>query len=196
MHIFRALPSHKAVTTDVLPPRLTARAPGNVPYLVDNLWEWVRPSHLPCRRRSVYASPSPGLALASGADGSTPYRVELQGHFKAAQLRSDTDSKYHPECRTLPRRFLQHLGQSWLEAPLQAKRQLAPLWMPCLTKEQIDETFQMAEAPYRIDAKALAEEIHYWHDVRLIKCTDDIDPDGGEVFFEPTDGYRLIPVHE
>ncbi len=118
------------------------------------------------------------------------------GQFKAAQLLSNTDSKYHGECRTLQRWLLSQLGQSWLEAPLQTKRVLAPLWMPCLTTEQINETLQMAEGPHRIDVTDLAEEIHYWDDVRLIECADDIAPDGGEVFFEPTDGYRLIPVHE
>lgn len=33
------------------------RIPLNVPYLVDNIWEWLRPDNMPKRRRSVYASP-------------------------------------------------------------------------------------------------------------------------------------------
>ncbi|WP_156962551.1 hypothetical protein [Salinisphaera hydrothermalis] len=191
MQIFRALPAHKAATTELLPPRPTARPPGNVPYVVDNLWEWVRPSHMPCRRHAVYASPSPHLALASGADGSSAFRVDLSGQFKAAQLISNTDSKYHPECRALRRWLLRHLGQSWIEESAQARHALAPLWMPCLPAAETDEILEVAR---NLDTRALAEQIHYWDDIRLIEKTDDIDPEGGEIFFEPLDGYRLVPI--
>lgn len=191
MPIFRALPTHKAITTELLPPRSTARPPGNVPYVVDNLWAWARPSHMPCRRHAVYASPNPALALASGADGSSAFRVELPGRFKAAQLLSNTDSKHHPECRALRRWLLKHLGQSWIEASAQARQALAPLWMPCLQAVETDEILEMAD---NLDARALAAKIRYWDDVRLIETTDDIDPEAGEIFFEPLDGYRLVPI--
>jgi len=191
MQIFRALPTYKAITNDVLTPRSTARPPGNVPYVVDNLWEWARPSHMPCRRFAVYASSSPTLALTSGAADSRAFRVELPGRFKAAQLLSNTDSKYHPECRGLRRWLIKQLGQSWIEESALARHALAPLWMPCLESAETDEVLKGAD---KLDSRALAQEIHYWQDVRLIKTTDDIDPEAGEVFFEPLDGYWLIPT--
>jgi hypothetical protein len=48
--------------------RGTRRPPGNVPYVVDNLWEWVREKdypEYPNRRQSKFASPTPEQALRS-----------------------------------------------------------------------------------------------------------------------------------
>jgi hypothetical protein len=44
---------------------LTRRPPSNVPYIVDNLWEWKRPEGYPNRRYSVFCSPSPEIARES-----------------------------------------------------------------------------------------------------------------------------------
>ncbi|WP_156962548.1 hypothetical protein [Salinisphaera hydrothermalis] len=54
----------------------------------------------------------------------------------------------------------------------------------------------MTAPPYAVDAKALAEQVRYWDDVQQVTSADDIDPEAGEIFFEPADGYQLIPVHE
>ncbi|MES1936218.1 hypothetical protein [Salinisphaera hydrothermalis] len=83
-----------------------------------------------------------------------------------------------------------------MEAPLRTKRVLAPLWMPCLTQEQVHEILAMTAPPYAVDANALAEQVRYWDDVQQVASADDIDPEAGEIFFKPTDGYQLIPVHE
>jgi len=40
----------------------TIRIPSSVPYVVDNLWEWLRPVGMPSLRHAVYASPAPELA--------------------------------------------------------------------------------------------------------------------------------------
>src|SRR5699024_1257198 len=95
--------------------RTTSRPPGNVPYVVDNLWEWKRPARLPCRRQAVFASPSADLARASGADGARVYEVDLVGEFAAAQTMGLDDSKFHPECRALPLLLQKQLGQTWIE---------------------------------------------------------------------------------
>ena len=50
--------------------RNSVRLPVNVPYVVDNLWEHLRPGSMPSRRHSVYASPTPQQALASGTKGT------------------------------------------------------------------------------------------------------------------------------
>ncbi|MBM9536745.1 hypothetical protein [Desulfobulbus alkaliphilus] len=76
----------------------TMRPPGNVPYIVDNLWEWQRPLTFPCRRFSAYASPTPELALQSGPKNGKVFRLEFLDLPKIAHLKGYADSKYHPEC--------------------------------------------------------------------------------------------------
>jgi hypothetical protein len=56
----------------------TRRPPGNIPYIVDNLWEWMRPDSFPCRRHSVFASPMGDPDIPS----TDLYRVAMQGACK------------------------------------------------------------------------------------------------------------------
>ena len=86
--------------------RNTARAPGNVGYLVDNLWEWKRPDDCPNRRYSVYASPSIELAKKFGGSGNgVVYEVELTGKYVIAQSKYD-DARKHPDCVSLKKLLL------------------------------------------------------------------------------------------
>jgi hypothetical protein len=41
--IYRAVSKTKEVKNKLFVPHSTMRPPGNVPYIVDNLWEWARP---------------------------------------------------------------------------------------------------------------------------------------------------------
>jgi len=66
--------------------RDTMRPPGNIPYIVDNLWEWQRPDEYPNRRFSAYGSPNQSLALKSGPKNGTAFFVEFLGEHKIAQL--------------------------------------------------------------------------------------------------------------
>ena len=54
-----AIPGSEAT----VPSLLTTRAPGDVPFFVDSLWNWRRSESYPTRRQSVCASPTPELAL-------------------------------------------------------------------------------------------------------------------------------------
>ena len=97
--------------------RSTTRPPGNVPYLVDNLWEWKRPDEFPNRRHSVYASPSQESARSSGPNNGTVYCVEFVGNYKICQLKELADSKFHHECKSLPKILIDSLGQKWVRLP-------------------------------------------------------------------------------
>ena len=83
--IFRCVIKKPDTTTKFRKAKNTMRPPGNVPYIVDNLWEWKRPKGYPNRRYSVFASPKPSLASASGPEGGTVYRVEFEGKYKLCQ---------------------------------------------------------------------------------------------------------------
>lgn len=63
--MFRAVPRDRWDPTQRHVRQVTRRTPGNVPYLVDNLWEYLRSENFPSRRHAVYASPTPELALAN-----------------------------------------------------------------------------------------------------------------------------------
>jgi len=101
----------------------TRRPPGNVPYVVDNLWEWVRPETYPDRRKSKFASPKAEQALRSAglladclestgvseeeiASSGLPdeclkhvFRVEFVRDPVIAQLLGVEDARYHPDCQ-------------------------------------------------------------------------------------------------
>ena len=117
-------------------PCATRRPPGYVPYVVDNLWEWVRPGAFPNRRHAAFASPSADLIEVAG----DPHRVELRGHCKVAQI-PQRDARFHPDCKELPRLLLRLLGQEWVDSLARAKAVAGLLWAPCLSADEVDALF-------------------------------------------------------
>lgn len=121
----------------------TLRAPSNVPYLVDNLWEALRPDSMPSRRHAVYASPTAALALSNASSvvggANNAYRVfevRIEGCAKVAHL-DVTDARYHDDIRQLPRAIVNTLGKEFSCLPLAERAQVAPLFMPYMTKEDL-----------------------------------------------------------
>lgn len=166
-------------------PRSTRRPPGNVPYVVDNLWEWMRPAEFPSRRHCVCASPSADLARALGgaADGIVFRVLQLQC-AKIAQI-PQQDAKFHPEAKSLHKTLVKLLDANWLgAAPLEDKdkRAIAPLWMPCLTKDEVNELFKLPRLA-KIKGK-LQESIRFWQDARLLDLSGPWPFPEGEIFFE------------
>lgn len=171
----------------------TRRVPGNVPYLVDNLWEWARPDHCPSRRYAVYASPSPELAHeAGGAVGGSVYRVEFLGDVRAAQVQQK-DARFHPEAmgsQSLNRFVIRLLGQNWVDAPLAEKLSLAPLWSPCLSREEVESVIaDSALAPHR---EAIGSQIKFWSDVQMLSQDHQLPYAEGEVFFEAASWQYIL----
>lgn len=171
----------------------TRRAPGNVPFLVDNLWEWKRPEHLANRRNSVFASPSPELArVAGGVKKGQAYRVEIKSAApKICQIRLP-DAREHRDIEHLPRlltRALTKLMRSeWINRPLAEKLNVASLWAPCLSSEEVDALFATPElAPHR---QTVWDSITFWNDVRLVLPDEKLPFHEGEVFFQ-ADEYHL-----
>ncbi len=193
MEIYRSENPGLAIDTHC-PSRHTMRFPGNVPYIVDNLWEWKRPDEMPNRRHSVYASPSPELAAKLGRKDGAVYKIEVCGSYKLAQLQQYEDSKYHPECKTLKKDLLSLLGMSgrhstWHKIPLSEKTALGQLWIPGLTKEQIDELFEKVEPLNRVKEE-IHKKIRYWDDIVPLSEKSSLDQ-SGEIFFESDTGYMI-----
>lgn len=69
MKFFRAIPTAQYTAGQVQRRHPGRRLPSNIPYMVDNLWEFTMPSERPSRRHALYASPSPQLALTYAIAG-------------------------------------------------------------------------------------------------------------------------------
>jgi hypothetical protein len=197
LQVYRAV-SPEAFSGERIPYRNTRRPPGNVPYLVDNLWEWARPEEYPNRRFAAFASPTPELACKAVGPGSRAYRVEFAGSYRLCQVKGYEDSKDHPEVKTLRRLLFQKFGRGWPSEPLHHKVNpdgsgcagVGRLFIPCLTKDEVEQIFQ-ENALLRNIRDEIHHAIRYWDVVRLLQPSEAVPDPRGEIFFEAYDGYYL-----
>ena len=190
MAIYRA---ERSVEGDELKKRKhgTKRAPENVPYIVDNLWEWKRPEEYPNRRYSVFAAPSPESAAASATNASRLYTVSLPADARIVQIRGISDAKLHRDCKHLPRKLMALLyKEGWTEKSADEKRLLSPLWAPCLSKEEVESLFTLE--PLASIRKEMWCSVSFWEDVGLLESVDNLADNVGEIFFEAGE-WTLCP---
>jgi hypothetical protein len=193
MVLYRAVPAAKLQPGETIYPHSGRRLPSNIPYLVDNLWEYTRPDDKPSRRHAVYASPTPELALQNAsADGLPPSgyvacRLAFQREPAVMQL-TVSDARHHRDVRAL-----QQLVNRWLGdragSAIADKLALAPLFLPGVTRQELAKA--MAAAPMLDDlVRTAAATVTFWS-----ATPDEIAPDG-ELFFEiaPDNSYTLEPV--
>ena len=191
MKIFRAVPRAGFDPARVHTRHPGTRLPANVPYLVDNLWEFTRPAGMPSRRKSVYASPSAALALDGAAgvgqaqDDFVACRVECRHPPKSFQL-SVADARYHRDVRALQKVVHARLADLG-PAGLQDKLALAPLFVPGMAPDELHAAMA-GNAALRDLVGELAALVTLW--------TDMPDADAGELFFEieGDNAYTLHPV--
>lgn len=197
MDLFRAIPSSQIDKAGKgLRRQSTVRIPSNVPYVVDNLWEWLRPENMPSRRHAIYASPTAELALANASaslgDGEhyIACRVVVDpGHIRIAQL-SVRDAREHPDIRAVAR-WVSRQGQAFVALAPARKQRMAPLFMPGLGQDEV-ECLRDADS-------LVAEVCHYFKVASTFwgAETTSVASSEGELFFELTDPsvtYRLEPV--
>ncbi len=197
-NIYRAVSKTKEVKNKLFVPHSTMRPPGNVPYLVDNLWEWARPLKYPNRRLAAFASPTPELAREAFGGECNVYQVEFNTGKtnKICQLirpGMNQDSKFHQECKSLKKLIIKKIGNDWFSKEIIEKNKIATLWMPCMRKEDVESIFKNS-ALLKSMRDELFDSINYWHDVVLIKSSNVIPDDRGEIFFEYPDGYSLNSI--
>lgn len=191
MQFFRAVPIAHFTPGERLRRHAGRRLPSNIPYMVDNLWEFTRPSERPSRRHAVYASPTPELALtyaiAGGAERSyIACKIDFQNDPVFMQL-SVEDAKLHPDILVLQQFVNRKLG-SWSAMTLDHKTELAPLFLPGVTREEL--LTAMARSAFLHDlVHAAAALVTFWWPEQEIKET-------GELFFEidAANSYTLTPV--
>jgi hypothetical protein len=165
----------------------TKRAPSNIPYLVDNIWEWMRPSTMPSRRISVYASPQKELALKYATSNDYVCSIKFEKSVQMVQLTDYQDAKLHPEVKSIPKIILSHLGQNWLDSDLVGKKDIGQLFIPLLSKEEVESILL---APEMQSLKmSLFNHVDFWNDIKIIDEQTDLTE--GELFFYAEDGYYL-----
>lgn len=182
MKLYRAIPQAEYRPEQVHTRGTTLRAPSNVPYLVDNLWEYLRPDYMPSRRHAVYASPTAELALANASahtdSGYLACTVDITGQAPVVQL-SVKDARYHEDVRRLPHMVMAVLGKDFSLLPLATRTELAPLFMPYMRKEDLEE-LATTNPTLRLCLNKASDESTFWPSAS-------VRPDAsssGELFFE------------
>lgn len=185
MKIYRSL-AKSSYKPDIQYPATTQRMPSNVPFFVDNIWEWLRPEHFPSRRTSVYASPAAELAAKYANANDLIATIEFAGSYSAVQLTDFQDARFHPDVKKLPATFRKNVGQAWLDADIADKKALGALFIPVLSQNEVNGIM----LNYPEIADTLRSTSTFWKDCKLITETSILTD--GEVFFSAEDGYRLV----
>jgi hypothetical protein len=175
-------------------PATTSRAPGNVPYYVDNIWEWLRPHGAPSRRRAAFASPTPELA-AAGAQGDVldAWRVELVDGQPAYQIikgENPLDAKYHADIARLKSLIIGALRRcAWFDLPLSDRKPELNLFVPCISQAEMRA---IIEASTMLNVETLRAACTFWSDVEKFDPRESPPHPTGEIFFEGA--YRLVQI--
>lgn len=198
------MPLYRAVSTSPDPEQvflpkspMTSRMPGNLPFWIDNLWEWVRMERYasyPSRRYAVFASPSPTEAEECAGKGSHAYRVEFLEPTSAVQTLNLVDARFHDDVRQLKGLITTPLQKSgWADRDAGGKEPEARLFTPCLSASEVAAVLQGSSLLRDVADKVL-ETSTFWNDV--VPFDDGHPPSpSGEVFFIPASkGYRLVPL--
>lgn len=167
----------------------TKRAPSNVPYLIDNVWEYLRPQHLPSRRFAIYASPNYQSALDSASSGRKPdeymvCEIIMPDNVKVAHL-GVVDAKYHPDIKILQKAIMSYLNFN--DLTIYEKMEYASLFLPCVEPSELKLNEKVVKLLNHV-----AHLSTFWQDANTY-----IDPDGlGELFFElePNQSYTLKKI--
>jgi hypothetical protein len=165
----------------------TMRKPSNVPFIVDNLWEWSRPKDMPSRRLSVYASPTPELARELGGAANGEIFTVHAECAKIVQI-PYRDAKFCPEADSSSRLFLGRIvanmfNQQWIDSPMHQKMPEALLWSPCLTQSEVEEIMGRSNhLVQRIDE--IRNSIQFWKNAAVQNPNENWTFEDGEIFFE------------
>lgn len=196
--LYRAIPRSKLDGIKRYERVATLRAPSNIPFLVDNILEYLRPDHMPSRRHAVYASPTPELALANASavlapgDAMVVCELAFEGSVKVAHLEV-SDARYHSDVRAITSAVMGALNEQQMgETGYGARAELAPLFMPWLRAHEL-RGLQIQVPLVRALLQRAAEVSTFWQ-----TASPEVNPQFkvGELFFELSEGayYTLKPL--
>lgn len=184
MEMFRAVPKEGFDSSKVYKAQSTRRMPSNVPYLVDNIWEWLRPENFPSRRFAAYASPTPELALANASvvGSDTNLYIVCEVEFNTSDIKIAhipiKDARYHKDISKVVRYVISSFGKEFSNLSVKDKSQHAALFLPGVSKEELIEYFDSSESTINL-AHELEDVSTFWKEASLTPQNHD-----GELFFE------------
>lgn len=191
LDIYRAVPRGRFEEGEVIGRKEGRRLPGNVPYFVDNLWEFTRPDHLPSRRHALYARPTPELALqnasAAASDGYVACRIVFREPPLLYQLPVQ-DARLHEDIGVL-QKYVNRMLVDWSGATLPERQALSTLFLPGTANDELASA--MAENDFLREIVDTARGlITFWNSNQVALTSD------GELFFELINGntYTLLPI--
>lgn len=196
MKMFRAVPKEGFDPDKVYEAQATRRMPSNVPFVVDNVWEWLRPVGAPSRRQAVYASPTPELAMknASAVGGNPDDYVACEVDIFAEGLclahLQVQHARDHTDVARIMRYISRALGADFSSKSFSEKLWMAPLYLPAVSAHELADLF--ASSPnLAMMGNDLRKLSTFWQEASLGMQGHD-----GELFFElqPGEHYRLNPV--
>lgn len=190
MVLYRAVPKRDVRPGEQIRRIPGRRLPGNIPYMVDNLWEFARPADAPSRRHAVYASPTPALALKNASafnvppDGYVACRLEFHGEPAIRQL-DVSDARAHPDVGHLQKLVNQRLAGVAAHG-VADKQPLAALFLPGVTSMELRAAMATSTLLHDLVAEAAAA-VRLWAAAPVPE---------GELFFEigEDDYYVLHPL--
>ncbi len=188
MTLFRAIAASKlSASAKGLTRQTTIRVPSNVPYVVDNLWESLRPESMPSRRHAIYASPTPELALQNASapldegDHYLACRVLVKPeHIRVAQLQV-SDARHHSDIKLISK-YISRIGAQLANLTMEEKHQISPFFMPGLSSTEM--TVLLSSNGLIADLfKQIQENSTFWSSASasISEASD------GELFFELVD---------
>lgn len=187
--IYRAI-GKENYSTKIINHLKTKRVPSNIPYVVDNILEWLRPHNMPSRRTAVFASNSKELAFmySNNNEYICSVRFENEKNSKVVQIKGYDDAKLHPDIKNLAKVVLDYLKKDYLESSLSEKEKndLFKIFIPILSKDEIEEIIPE-------DLKSSILKIStFWKDTVFINVEgNEYKESSGEIFFHAQDGYYL-----
>jgi len=197
VQLFRAVPASRLLNGSVEFRRQSSvRIPTNVPYVVDNLWESLRPKTMPSRRHAVYASPSAELALQNASapleegDEYVACRVLVdQARVRVAHLEV-TDARYHSDIILISKWISRH-AQELMELSQGLRQKIAPLFIPGLDRAEMTSLWR--EHAWAAELCTYVRQ----HSTFWASASSTPQPSNGELFFElksDSDTYQLEAV--
>ena len=164
------------------------RLPKNLPFAVDNIWEWRRPPTCPSRRSAAFGSPRPELAAAAGPSDGQVCRVLVRPPFQVSQVIGAPDARTHPDVG----RIVAIVERIRYQRPDLARALSVPLAEP----KDVDAILH--DLPESVSVE-LSTDVLIWHQTRCIDPAGlrveaaDLDRTGEIMFLAPL-GYRLVPI--
>lgn len=193
-NLYRAVPKNNFNENQIYKAKSTKRPPSNIPYIIDNIWECLRPDYFPSRRFSIYASPTPELALENASsvgynknDYIVCQLIVNKKDIKIAHI-PVKDARNHSDISNIMRYVINNIGDNFSDMNIKDKIKHGALFLPTISKEELMEYFNNSNNDLYYQIKKIST---FWSEAKKTPQNHN-----GELFFELLNNstYSLIKI--